>query len=137
MYSKVLIPLDGFELAESILSHVREMIDGRHIMEVILLTVVEGSEKGLPSTTWGGVKYAEYKAELTAEAMADARAKAEQLADLAGVRLDKPTYISETFYTPPMYSRAAYDIEEAAAGTPISPGELDISISLQVAYAIR
>ncbi len=71
------------------------------------------------------------------EAMADAKAKAEQLADLAGVNLDKPTYISETLYTPPVYSRAAVDLEEAQAGTPISPGELDISISLQVAYAIR
>ena len=65
------------------------------------------------------------------------QAKAEQLADLARVKLDKPTYISETFYTPPVYARAAYDIEETQGTTPISPGELDISITLQVAYGIR
>jgi len=80
---------------------------------------------------------ADYYEEARKEAMADAKAKAEQLADLAGVKLDKATYISETFYAPPIYARAGYEVEEAKSATPISPGELDISISLQVAYAIR
>jgi len=81
---------------------------------------------------------ADYYEEAREKAMADARAKAEQLADLAGVSLGKPTYISESFYTPPIYTRGVdYEMEEAAVGTTISPGELDISISLQIAYAIK
>jgi len=38
-------------------------------------------------------------------AMADAKAKAEQLAELAGVRLGKPTYISEGIQIPPPSTR--------------------------------
>lgn len=72
------------------------------------------------------------------EAMADARNKAEKLASLADVRLGKPTYISEgSVYVPRSYPQAAYD--EVYAGAPttaISPGEMEISLSVQVAYRI-
>lgn len=79
-----------------------------------------------------------YYQEARAEAMADAKAKASQLAELADVTLGKPTYISESYYSPPVVSRAAYEMKaEAAVETPISPGEMEISISVQVAYAIK
>lgn len=81
MYSKVLVPLDGFELAESILDHVREMINGHQVLEVVLLIVVEGYEEGLPSTTWGGVKSVEHRAALTAESVAEAREYVEKVAE--------------------------------------------------------
>ncbi|MFC1901106.1 SIMPL domain-containing protein [Chloroflexota bacterium] len=81
----------------------------------------------------------DYYEEAREEAVKDAEAKAKQLASLAGVSLGKATYISESSYSQPVYSRAVYDIavEEAEAGTSISPGELDINISIQVAYSIR
>jgi len=70
------------------------------------------------------------------KAMAEAKDKAEQLAELAGVTLGKPTYISEGIQIPPpIYPRAVYE-EAPAPATPISPGEMEISLSLQVAYAI-
>jgi len=79
-----------------------------------------------------------YYKEVRAEAMAEAKAKASQLAELADVTLGKPTYISESTYSPPVVSRAVYAMEEAkAAETPISPGEVEISINVQVAYAIK
>ena len=70
------------------------------------------------------------------KAIADAKAKAEQLAELADVTLGKPTYISEGIPYP-IYPRSAY--EEAgmpAPETPISPGEMEITLTIQVAYAI-
>jgi uncharacterized protein YggE len=75
-----------------------------------------------------------YYKEAREKAMADAKAKAEQLAKLAGVGLGKPTYISEgTVYPvyPTMYKEAA-----GAAPTPISPGELELTLTVQVAYDI-
>jgi len=72
--------------------------------------------------------------------MAYAKAKAKQLAGLAGDTLGKATYVSESFYVPPIVSVpcVAYEIEEAVvAETPISPGETEISLNLQVAYSIR
>ncbi len=81
MYSKVLVPLDGFGLAECILDHVRTIVTGCQVSEVVLLTVVEVYEKGLPSTTWGGVISAEQRAELAAESIAKAKNYLTQVAN--------------------------------------------------------
>jgi uncharacterized protein YggE len=68
--------------------------------------------------------------------MADAKAKAEQLAELAGVTLGKPTYISEGIpYS--IYPRDyMYETAGAVPETPISPGEMELSLTVQVVYAI-
>ena len=81
----------------------------------------------------------EYYEEARQEAMADAEAKAKHLATLAGVTLGKPTYISEGVQVPPIvYPRVVYEQAPipAPAPPPISPGEMEISLTLQVAYAI-
>lgn len=70
--------------------------------------------------------------------MVDAEAKAKQLAELAGVTLGKPTYISEsTYFQPPAPVVRMAEMKAAAVETPISPGETEISISVQVAYTIQ
>ena len=43
MYKKIMVPLDGSELAESVLPHVEAFIKGFHIKVVILTRVVEPS----------------------------------------------------------------------------------------------
>jgi uncharacterized protein YggE len=73
------------------------------------------------------------------KAVADAKAKAEQLADLAGVNLGKPTYISEgTIYPPIVYRDVGMEAMAPvpAPTTPISPGEIELTLTVQVAYAI-
>ena len=79
-----------------------------------------------------------YHEEARQKAMADAEAKAKHLAELADVTLGKPSYISEsTYIPPPIYPRAVYEEAAVAAGAPpISPGETEISLTVQVAYAI-
>ena len=78
-----------------------------------------------------------YYEEARQQAMADARAKAEQLANLAGVNLGKPTYISEgTIYPPVVYRDYGMESMAPAPTTPISPGEIDLTLTVQVAYAI-
>ena len=79
-----------------------------------------------------------YYEEAREEAMAEAKAKAEQLAELAGVTLGKPTYISESWVQPiaPRYMAGIEYAEEAAVETPVSPGEIEVSLTVQVAYAI-
>ena len=81
-----------------------------------------------------------YHEEAREEAMADAKAKAEQLADLAGVGVGKPTYISEGAVIPPaVYVRdIAYGAEAAPVVVPttISPGEMTITLTVQVGYSI-
>ncbi len=41
MYKKILSPVDGSELAECSLEHVREIATGCHVPEVVLLMVIE------------------------------------------------------------------------------------------------
>ncbi len=73
MYKKILVPLDGAELAECVLDHVRAIVTGCQVPEVILLTVVEIHEGGPPSTTWGGVVSAEQEAVVVTKYKAEAR----------------------------------------------------------------
>jgi len=72
------------------------------------------------------------------KAMAQAEAKAKQMAQLSGAKLGKPTYITESVYYPqPIY--AGYEKMAGApamAETPISAGELDITVNVQVVYSI-
>ncbi|MFC1904750.1 SIMPL domain-containing protein [Chloroflexota bacterium] len=80
-----------------------------------------------------------YQKEARDEAVANAREKAEQLASQAGVKLGKATYISENLYYPPTPRYGGGTMEAAApvmAPTPISPGETEVTLSVQIAYAI-
>ena len=78
-----------------------------------------------------------YYEEAREKAMADAKAKAEQLAELAGAKLGKATYISESSQVPPpIYRQDVYEEAMSAAETSISPGEMEISLTVQVAYSI-
>jgi uncharacterized protein YggE len=77
--------------------------------------------------------------EARTEAMAEAKKKAGALAELAGVRLGKPRHINESFTeSPPYYLEPVYAMPERAAGgaAPVMPGELEISIQVQVTYDI-
>ena len=79
-----------------------------------------------------------YYEQARAQAIEYAKAKAEQLAELTGVSLGDPTYISESTYSSPNYTRSDYAFDEGvpAVETSISPGELEITANVQIAYAI-
>lgn len=85
-------------------------------------------------------KPAQYNATIRELAMQDALAKAQDLARLSGVSLGKPIYISENSYSPGPYPmgnfKAAMD-SVGATPTPISPGQTEITLNVQVAYSIE
>lgn len=72
------------------------------------------------------------------KALADAKTKADQMARLGGVTLGKPTFISETSYFPPVMLRVSAEsfAPVPAPATPISAGEMEVTINVQVVYAI-
>lgn len=79
-----------------------------------------------------------YYTEARKLAMADAKAKANQLAQLAGVTLGNATYITESSYSPPIPSPFAFEAKAVGAvSTPISPGETEITTTVQVTFAIK
>jgi uncharacterized protein YggE len=78
--------------------------------------------------------------EARAKAMAEAQAKAQALAQLAGVGLGKPRQISESFIEPgPLYMERAYAAPSAEGGgvTPVSAGQLEVTVQVQVTFEIR
>lgn len=84
----------------------------------------------------------QYYQEAREKAMTDAQNKAEQLAKLAGVTLGKPTYVVEESQTSPIYSRSysndsvAVPAPTIAVAPPISAGETEVTLNVQVAYSI-
>ena len=81
-----------------------------------------------------------YYEDARAKAIGDAVAKAKQMAQVAGIKLGKLLYISEgTPHIPPVVVRDyAMNVEGAApAPTSISPGELEIQVTVQMVYDIR
>lgn len=78
-----------------------------------------------------------YQDEARQKAMNDAKAKAEQMASLAGVTLGKATYIAEDTYSPVPVPLPVYRDAAAAPSTPISPGEMDITVTVRITYAIQ
>ena len=79
-----------------------------------------------------------YYSEARQKAVEDAMAKAKQIAKVAGVKLGKPIYVTEgAAYIPPV--RDMYKMEAAAPNlppTPISPGELEFRLTVQMVYEI-
>jgi uncharacterized protein len=78
----------------------------------------------------------QYYAQARTLAMNDAKSKATQLASAAGVTLGAPIFISESTYS---QSGTVYYAKDALGGssTPISAGESNVTINVQVNYAIQ
>jgi hypothetical protein len=78
------------------------------------------------------------RAQASEKAMADARARAEDLAELAGVKLGKPISVTESTAAPPTaFREAAPTSQGAGEATPIEAGELEVSVTVDVLFAIE
>ena len=70
-------------------------------------------------------------------AVKDARDRAESLAKLAGVQLGKPRSINE-FLGGPIAGKGGFATPAAAdVATPISPGEADLTMQVNIVYEVR
>ena len=79
------------------------------------------------------------------QALTDAKSKAEQLAKASGVTLGKPVMITDNSYANvpgPIYYDAKNTTmwataDTAVASTPLSPGETEVTINVNVVYEIK
>jgi uncharacterized protein YggE len=80
----------------------------------------------------------QYYGEARTKAVQDAQQTASQLASLNKVKLGNPTYISEGTLSvpPPISASIAVPSPAPLPETPISPGETEITLTVQVAYEI-
>jgi uncharacterized protein YggE len=70
-------------------------------------------------------------------AVRNARAKAEQLANAAGVGIGPPVSIEESDLGVTPVRRPAMAVAEQAAAVPIAPGENEVRVVVRITYALR
>jgi len=126
----------GYQVTNTVVAKIREVDKAGAIIDAV-------AEAGGDYTRIQGISFTvddptPYYEEARAKAMEDAGNKATQLAESAGVTLGKPTYISEGAIYWPEPVRAFEEVGGMAPApeTPISPGELKITVNVQIVYAI-
>jgi len=105
----------------------------------------DATEAGGDAARINGISFAvdepeQYESDARKLAVEDARKRAEELADLAGVALGKVRSITEGGVSIPIAERGFGDMmlkSAAAPMTPISPGETEVSLSVSVVYKIE
>ncbi|HEY79178.1 MAG TPA: SIMPL domain-containing protein [Dehalococcoidia bacterium] len=130
--------LIGYRVTNIVTVKIRELDDTGAIIDAVVSA--GGDYTRVNSVSFTVDDPTEYYEEVREKAMEDAENKAEQLADLSGVSLGRPTYINEgSIYAP--VTRDMYYAEAGAPApeptTPISPGETDIRLTVQVVYSIQ
>lgn len=90
------------------------------------------------SISFGVSDPAPYMSEARQLAVANANATATQLASLAGVVMGKPVFITESsgYFPPSPFSYGAIPAAREAA-TPISPGQTQITVNVEIIYEIQ
>jgi len=127
----------GYQVSNMVTAKIRDIDNAGPIIDAV--ATAGGDLTRINSMNFSIDDPSVYLDKIREEAMADAQDRAEQLARLAGVKLGKPIYISESSYVPSPISRV-YEggmvAPAAPAPTPISPGEMEITLNVQVTYAI-
>jgi hypothetical protein len=103
--------------------------------------VIDTAVKAGANNVWG-ISFSlddtdKLEAQARESAVADAKARAESLATLNGVKVGPVVAISEVVgsQSVPMFDRAAAGM--GGGGTPVEPGELTFSTQIQVVYGIQ
>ncbi len=125
--------LRGYRVTNTVEARVREL----DLLGELLDSVVAA---GGDSTVVNGIRFAHEDSTALdtvarTEAWQDARRKAAQLAELAGLELGKASFITEQSHQPPM-PPMRHAMLEAAAATPIEAGELGVTVTITVGFAI-
>jgi uncharacterized protein YggE len=126
----------GYVVTNSVLVKMRDMDKVGDVLDA----VTEAGANNIYGIQFTFDDPAELREQARAEAMAEARKKAEALAQLAGVRLGSPRQISESsteaapYYLDQMY--APVESAVGGRGATISAGQLEVTVQVQVTYDI-
>jgi len=134
----------GYRVTNQVVAKIRDMEKISGIIDAVV--AAGGDYTRISSLNFSVDDPTTYYDEAREKAMADAERKAEQIAGLADMTLGQPTYINESATTPvSSYSIMSYEMQIPAPmpaptvvipETAVSPGEIEISINMQVAYSV-
>ncbi len=111
-------------------------------------TVLDAAVQGGANNVWGISFYVEDPSSAASQARSaavdDARAKADELATASGMVVVNVVSIAETSAPPPMpvefdLARGSADMaaEQAASPVPVSPGQTEVRVDLQITFEIE
>ncbi|MFQ5948577.1 MAG: SIMPL domain-containing protein [Acidimicrobiia bacterium] len=130
--------LIGYRVSNRVSAKIRDLDQAGEVIDAA--TAVGGDETVVSGVFFSLEDNEELLQLARAAAWSDAESKATQLAGLAGAELGAPTTIRESLESPfefdefgrfEIFSSAAADFE-----TPIRPGQLDVTVILQVQFGI-
>jgi uncharacterized protein YggE len=125
----------GYRIVNTVVAKIRKVTEAGNVIDAVAMA-------GGNATRIDGISFTvddptPYHKEARDKAVADAIAKAKQIAATAGIKLGKPIYITESVAYIPSPVRNYMKAEAAApAPTPISAGELEFQINVQMVYTI-
>ena len=125
--------ITGYDVTNYISVTIRNIGNAGAIIDAAALA--GGNATRIQSIYFSVSDVTKYNSQARDLAVADAKAKAQQLATAAGVTLGPVTYIAENQgYYPPVYAAGN---AVPSASTPISPGQTQITLTVQVVFAIQ
>jgi hypothetical protein len=127
--------LVGYRVDNTVIAKIRDLDAAGSVIDATVASV--GDEIQVSGLSFSIEDDTELIAAARAAAWDDARAKAEQLATLAGIELGEAVMISESFSStaPPVVYRDLAVTEEAGFETPIEAGQQQVAVTLQVRFA--
>jgi uncharacterized protein len=134
-------PTPGAELnTDQMIYHVTNQVDVtvRDVSQIgeVLDKAVAAGANNIYGVSFSVEDTAKLEADARTKAVTDAKARAEELAQLNGVQLGEVLTVSEVI------GGSAYPMDYGAkgmggGGTPVQPGELEMSMSIQITYAVK
>lgn len=103
----------------------------------VLSQVVAAGANNIYGVSYTVSDQSKLEAEARDKAMADAKARAEQLAKAAGVTLDRPMTISEYSNGPQPVMRDLVQGGAMANAVPVSSGQIQVSLQINITYLIK
>jgi uncharacterized protein len=128
----------GYQVSNTVSAKIRKVDDAGSVIDAV--ASAGGDYTRINSISFGLDDPTKQYPEARKKAIDDAKSKAQQLADAAGVKLGKIVYITEsTNYNPPVpiYYTAKSDSMGSVPTTAISPGETDVTINVQMNYTLQ
>jgi len=129
--------LKGFRVTNIVSAKIRKIDDTSKIVDDAV--TAGGNDAQVQGIGFSIDNPADLKAQARKDAMADARSRADTLAKEAGVTLGNPITISESNVVVPLpfAAGAGTTKDTVTPSTPIEPGTQDVTVDVNVTYAIK
>jgi uncharacterized protein YggE len=128
----------GYRITNTVSAKIRKVTEAGNIIDSI--AAAGGNATRINDISFSVDDPTPYYNEARDKAIANAMAKAKQIASAAGVKLGKPNYINESVaYVPQPMVRNYMKADAAApsAPTPINAGELQFQVNVQIVYSLE